>query len=72
MTLDDIKGNTKPYKSVLAFILATGALIWTDLQGRKDWGDLDTVQEWLSIIIPAVLVAGGTWLIPNPPRTRRG
>lgn len=71
MVLDDLQGPTKPYKAALAFVFTALALVWTDLQGRKDWGDLDTAQEWLAILVPAVLTAGGVFLIPNPARARR-
>jgi hypothetical protein len=60
---------TQPYKAVLAFVLSVVALVWADLQGKEEWGTLG-FQDWVSIIVPAVLVAAGVWVIPNPAKRR--
>jgi uncharacterized membrane protein len=65
--VNELRGNTKSYKTVTAFVLSVAVLIWTELSGKEEWGTLNT-QDWLTIVIPAVLVTAGVWVVPNPPR----
>ena len=48
---------------VAAFALL--GLIWANLQGVEDWGTLD-FQDWVTIVVPAVLVFGATYFVSNP------
>jgi hypothetical protein len=61
---------TKPYKAYVATALALVGLIWANLNGVEDWGTLG-FQDWVTFIVPAVLVFGGTYAVENPKRIRR-
>lgn len=55
----------RPYKAYIAMALALLGLIWANLQGVEEWGTL-SFQDWMTIVIPAILVFGGTYFVPNP------
>lgn len=55
----------KPYKAVLAFVLAFFTALYATVQGRTD---LDTMKfaDWLIVILGAFVTAGGVYVITNP------
>ena len=55
----------RPYKAYVAAAFALLGLIWANLQGVEDWGTLD-FQDWVTIVVPAVLVFGATYFVSNP------
>lgn len=55
----------KPWKAYAALALSFLGLLWVNLKGRETLGGMD-LMDWLSIIIPAILTAGGTYLVRNP------
>jgi preprotein translocase subunit SecY len=62
---------TKPYKAIIAFVLAFLGALATSLQGQKDRLGNMTAAEWLFVVVAALVVAGGTYLVPNPPTGER-
>ena len=62
----DVKPDPKrPYKAYAAAAVAFLGLLWANLQGVEDWGSLD-FQDWVTIVVPAVLTFGATYLVGNP------
>lgn len=59
---------TKPYKAVVAFVLAFLTALYATLQGRTD---LDTMKvgDWLIVILGAVVTAGAVYVTTNPAKT---
>lgn len=58
---------TKPYKAVAAFVLAfLGALLAT-VQGRTDLDSMKAV-DWLIVVGSALVTAGATYAVTNPPK----
>lgn len=58
---------TKPYKAVVTFLITfVGALYWS-LQGRETLDSM-SAAEWVLVIISALVVAGGAYITPNPPK----
>lgn len=55
----------RPYKAIAAFVLAFLAALYATIQGRTDLNTM-TVQDWLIVVIGAVVTAGGTYLVTNP------
>ncbi len=66
--------TTQPYKAVIAFVLTFLAALAASLQGRQDRLGNMNASEWLFVVVGALVVAGGTYLTPNPAKTvrRRG
>jgi len=55
----------RPYKAYAAMVVAFIGLIWANLAGRESLNDL-TAMEILSIVVPAILTFGATYLVENP------
>lgn len=55
----------RPWKAVAAFVLAFLTALYASLQGRETL-DTMSVQEWLIVILGAVVTAGATYMIRNP------
>lgn len=57
--------TTKPYKAVVAFILAFVGSLLATVQGRTD---LDTMKliDWVIVIATALVTAGGVYQVTNP------
>lgn len=55
----------KPWKAYAATAIAFLGLIWANLQGVESWGTLD-FQDWVTIVVPAILTFGGTYMVSNP------
>lgn len=58
---------TQPYKAVVAGVLAFLGALLIELRGRENLESM-TTMEWLIIIIAAIVTAGATWAVPNPPK----
>lgn len=58
--------KTKPYKAIVSFVLAFLTALYATIQGRTDLNTMK-VTDWLIVIIGAVVTAGGTYIITNPP-----
>lgn len=60
---------TQPYKAIAAFVLTfLGALI-ASIQGRPTLDGMHLV-DWLIVIGSALVTAGATYQISNPPKRR--
>jgi hypothetical protein len=55
----------KPWKSVMAFVLTFLGMVYVSIKGNDALADL-SLQDWLAIIIPALITAGGTYMVKNP------
>ena len=61
---------TQPYKAVAAFVLTfIGALI-ASIQGRPTLDGMGPV-DWLIVVGSALVTAGATYQIANPPKRLR-
>lgn len=61
---------TQPYKALAAFVLTfLGALI-ASVQGRPTLDGMGAV-DWLIVVGSALVTAGATYQITNPPKTPR-
>ena len=61
-----VKADAKrPYKAYAAAAVALLGLLWANLQGVEEWGSLD-FQDWVTIVVPAVLTFGATYFVSNP------
>lgn len=60
--------STKPYKAVVAFVLAFLTALYATLQGRTD---IDTMKamDWAIVVLGAVVTAGAVYAVSNPPTT---
>lgn len=56
---------TKPYKAIAAFVLTFLGLVVQALVGKGDAAI--TGREWFVIIAGAIVTAGATYGITNPP-----
>lgn len=54
----------KPYKAVVAGVLAFLTALYATLQGRTD---LDTMKamDWFIVVLGAVVTAGATYVVSN-------
>lgn len=61
---------TKPYKAIIAFVLAFLGALYTITADRTD---LDTLgaKGWLTVILTAAITAGATYVVPNPAKGAR-
>lgn len=57
---------TKPYKAVVAFVLAFLTALYATLNGRAD---LDSMKllDWAIVVLGAVVTAGAVYAVSNPP-----
>lgn len=60
--VDDPK---RPYKAVVAFILAFLTALYATLQGRPDLENLKPL-DWGIIVLGALVTAGATYVVTNP------
>lgn len=56
---------TQPYKAIAAFVLTFLGTLLASVQGRKEFGDLTTL-EWLIVIGTALVTTGAVYGITNP------
>lgn len=57
----------KPYKAIVAFVLSFATALFATIQGRTDL-DTMTVADWMIVLLGALVTAGGTYAITNPPK----
>ena len=58
----------RPWKALVAGVVAFLGTLWAQLQGVEDWNTLG-LRDWLTIVVPTVLAFAGTYLVRNPLRS---
>ena len=61
----------KPWKAIAGAAVALLGLLWANLSGVENWGSLD-LQDWVTIVVPAILTFGATYFVRNPLVTQGG
>ncbi len=56
----------KPWKAIVAGVVAFIGLLWANLEGRQDRLGEFGVAEWLGVLIPTAIAFGATYYVPNP------
>jgi hypothetical protein len=57
--------TTKPYKAIIAAVLAGLTALIATVTGESD--KLNSVNDWVIIIVAAVVTGAATYTVPNPP-----
>lgn len=68
MTVHTNPDPARPWKAVAAGVVAFLGLLWANLEGRQDRLGTLSVNEWITVLVPTVLVFAGTYAVPNPAR----
>lgn len=58
---------TTSYKTYVAFGVAFLTALVTTIQGRTDLDSM-SVQQWLVVVLSALVTAGAVWTVPNTPK----
>ncbi len=57
---------TKPYKAIAGFVFAFLAVLYASIQGRPTLDGMQTL-DWFVVVLGALVTAGATYVVPNPP-----
>jgi uncharacterized membrane protein YcaP (DUF421 family) len=55
----------RPWKAVVAFVLAFLTALYATLQGRTDLESMKAL-DWVIVVLGAVVTAGATYVVTNP------
>ena len=56
----------RPWKAIIAGVVAFSGLLWANLEGRQDRLGTLNWNEWLTILIPTVIAFAATYAVRNP------
>jgi hypothetical protein len=55
----------RPWKAIVAFVLAFLTALYATLQGRPDVDQMKAL-DWAIVVLGAVVTAGATYVVSNP------
>jgi hypothetical protein len=56
----------KPWKAVAAFLVSLVGLAWVSIEKAGGLDEIDTLNDWLAIHVPALLTAAAVYVVRNP------